>query len=260
MYSVYSAEKQRTEAGVILDLIHYSAGTDQIDRRDLIMCGRFFLISPFTMLAEHFDIRESSCDYAPSHTFSPGQDVPSIVSLGHENGSLNKGNHLTVFRWGLIPSWAKDASFGAKLFNARGESLSEKPSFRDAFRHRRCLILADGFYEWQKTGKAKTPYLLRLKSREPFGMAGLFEKWTPPSGAPVFSCTIVTTAANETIAPIHDRMPVIVPKELQALWLNPAISRREELLSLLKPYAAPDMEALLLEKTPFTSTPASSKS
>jgi putative SOS response-associated peptidase YedK len=214
------------------------------------MCGRFFLISPFIMLTEEFDIRESTCDYVPSPEFCPGQDVHAVVPLNHGNGGLNVGNRLAGFRWGLIPSWAKDASIGSTMFNARSESLSEKPSFRDAFRHRRCLILADGFYEWRKTGKLKTPYLLRLKSRKPFGFAGLFEKWMHPSGAPVLSCTIITTTANEVVAPIHDRMPVIVSKELERLWLNPVIRNREELLPVLKPYAAQAMEALACEKTP----------
>ncbi len=208
------------------------------------MCGRFYLLSPFALLAEEFDIREPFPEYAPSPDIVPGQTIHAITPAADRTTG---GNRLRAFRWGLIPSWAKDSSRGSKMFNARCESVFEKPSFRDAFRQRRCLIPADGFYEWRKEDGARIPYLVRFQSKKPMGFAGLYEKWISPSGRPALSCTIITATANETLAPIHDRMPVIVPKGLESTWLNPSISRREDLLPILKPCDASSLEVLRLE-------------
>ena len=215
------------------------------------MCGRFSLISPFALLAEEFSIVEASCDLRPDANYSPGQKIAAVIAQPptQAQDSKMRGNRLVAFQWGLIPSWSKDPSIGRKMFNARAETVAEKPSFRNAFRKSRCLILADGFYEFssestpQSRGK-KTPYFIRLKSGRPFGMAGLYEKWIPPSGEAVATCTIITTNANEVVAPIHDRMPVIIPKEMEARWLNPAETRKEELLSLLVHYNGALMEVL----------------
>lgn len=144
--------------------------------------------------------------------------------------------------WGLIPPWAKGPAAGNSLINARAETVAAKPSFRHAFRKRRCLILADGFYEWQQTeGPVKRPWFIHLRSGQPCGFAGLYETWTSPEGGAVHSCTIITTRANQALAAIHDRMPVIVPGAAQAVWLNPENGCREELLPLLAPYPAAEM-------------------
>jgi len=131
---------------------------------------------------------------------------------------------------------------GNRMFNARSETIAEKPSFRNAFRKRRCLIVADGFYEWQKTGRMRKPFLFRLKSGKPFGFAGLYESWEAPDRQPIHTCTIITTQPNELIKPIHDRMPVIVPTEQQAIWMNPENQNQKVLLSLLQPCPAEWMD------------------
>ena len=197
------------------------------------MCGRFVLISLLSDVERAFDIHEVSCDYRTSRNMLPGQDVPAVVSNG--------GNRLVCFRWGLIPSWARDPSIGRKLINARAETIAVKPSFRSAFRRRRCLIVANGFYEWRKEGSRKKPIHLFLKSGQPFGFAGLYESWRSPQAERINTCTIVTTGANELVSPIHDRMPVIVPKEKEAVWLDPSCENQSELLSILKPYPSEEM-------------------
>ena len=146
-------------------------------------------------------------------------------------------------RWGLIPSWAKDPSIGNRMINARGETVAEKPSFRNALQRRRCLVLADGFYEWQKVGKAKRPMRIVLKSREPFAFAGLWESWRNPDGEAVRSCTIVTTQANEALRPIHERMPVILPREMEEFWLDGDVTDPAALTDVLLSYPDESVEA-----------------
>jgi putative SOS response-associated peptidase YedK len=145
------------------------------------------------------------------------------------------GRRLDSFRWGLVPSWAKDLAVGYKMINARAETLAEKPAFRRAFRGRRCLILADGFYEWKAEGGHKRPYYIRMKDSSLFAFAGLWEVWTPPEGEPVRSCAIVTTAANDFMKALHHRMPVILPAEAQGPWLDPKNHDLESLKALLLP-------------------------
>ena len=150
----------------------------------------------------------------------------------------------SYMRWGLIPFWAKDAKIGYRMINARGETVAEKPSFRTALRKRRCLILADGFYEWQKLGgKQKRPMRITLKSGEPFAFAGLWETWKNPEGETVKSCTIITTSANDYLRPIHDRMPVILPPEMESFWLDKEIDDPIALTSAIAPYPDDEMEA-----------------
>lgn len=149
---------------------------------------------------------------------------------------------LCQLKWGLVPHWADDHAIGNRMINARAESVATKPAFRQAFKLRRCLIVADGFYEWQKSGRHKQPYYIRLKDDGPFGFAGLFERWTKAEPA-VESCTIITTDANELVAGIHNRMPVIVPAEAYELWLSPDTQEIELLQSLLRPYSASEMVA-----------------
>ncbi|MCX5847682.1 MAG: SOS response-associated peptidase [Deltaproteobacteria bacterium] len=202
------------------------------------MCGRFVLISDLSIITEAFNIQEIACDYRPSTDILPSHTIAAVIHDGV--------NRLVQFRWGLIPSWAKDPSIGSRLINARAETLSEKPSFRNAFKKRRCLIIADGFYESLKEGKKKTPIYFRLKSGRPFGFAGLYEMWTSQEGQPVNTCTIITTEPNDLIQPIHNRMPVIVSKEKESLWIDPTVQNQMPLSSVLQTYPSAEMEAVSL--------------
>ena len=150
---------------------------------------------------------------------------------------------LSEMHWGLIPSWAKEPSIGIRMINARAETVAVKPAFHVALRKRGCLIPADGFYEWQQVGRRKQPVYITLKTREPFSFAGLRERWTSPDGEKIQSCTINTTEANELLKPIHDRMPVILTRDAEGLWLDPTIQDPARLLPLLVPYPAGELEA-----------------
>ncbi len=199
------------------------------------MCGRFVLISDLSVMTDAFDIQEIVCDYRPDPDIRPGRQIAAVIHEGI--------NRLVCFRWGLIPSWAKDPSMGSRLINARAETLTEKPSFRNAFKKRRCLIVADGFYESRKRGNQKVPVFFRLKSGRTFGFAGLYETWTSPAGKAIATCTIITTEPNDLIRPIHHRMPVIVPKEKESLWIDPAVQDENSLSPILQPYPSSEMEA-----------------
>ena len=199
------------------------------------MCGRFILLTDLSVIVESFRIGEVAADYKPGGNIAPGQQISVVI----RDEDVNK---LVDFRWGLIPSWAKDPSIGNKMFNARAETIAEKPSFREAFKKRRCLIVADGFYEWQKMEKGKKLFHFSLRSAGPFGFAGLYETWMSPENKPVKTCTIITTDANDLLKPIHDRMPVIVPKDKEALWMDPGGPDPRELAAILKPYPAEDMK------------------
>jgi putative SOS response-associated peptidase YedK len=198
------------------------------------MCGRFFLISDLTKIAEEFVVEKILSDFKPNRNISPGQYIPVVIN---QNGQ----NILASLRWGLIPSWAKDASIGNKMINARAETIAVKPSFKNAFQKRRCLIPVDGFYEWQKSGKVKKPFSISLTSGEPFGLAGLYETWMSPEKQSIHTCTIITTEANELMQSIHDRMPVIVRKELYDFWIDPDNHDQAGLLAVLTPYPATEM-------------------
>jgi putative SOS response-associated peptidase YedK len=198
------------------------------------MCGRFVLITDLKNIQKIFNIQDISCEHQPSWNMVPNQSVPVII---HHNGI----NQLVCYRWGLIPSWAKDPSIADKLINARAETVDKKPSFRDAFKKRRCLIVADGFYEWKKEGNKKMPLYYYLKSGRPFGFAGLYETWISPDKKEINTCVIITTAANELIAPVHDRMPVILSNDQERVWLNNDGVDVPGLTSILKPYPAEEM-------------------
>lgn len=200
------------------------------------MCGRFVLISALSVITETFGIQEVTYDYTPSSNVLPGHNIAAIIHEGV--------NRLVQFRWGLIPSWAKEPSMGSRLINARAETVAGKPSFRNAFKKRRCLIVADGFYESSKEGKTKIPFYFHLKSGKPFGFAGLYETWTSPEGQPIRTCTIITTEPNDLIQPIHNRMPVIVPREKEAFWIDPAVQDHMSLSSALRPYPSAEMAAV----------------
>lgn len=200
------------------------------------MCGRYKLEQVNT-LALRFGALFDAPPQAPRFNVAPRQLVVVVVEEGERR--------LEAFQWGLIPPWAKDASIGNKMINARAETLAEKPAFRNALKRRRCLIPADGFYEWTGDGKSKHPLHIRLKDRSVFAFAGLWERWKQPeSGEWVRTCTIVTTVPNELMAQYHHRMPVILRPDDEALWLDPEITEVDELMPLLAPYPAQEMEVL----------------
>jgi putative SOS response-associated peptidase YedK len=199
------------------------------------MCGRFTLTVDADDVQSSFGVTPPPGGFPPRYNIAPTQPVAVVTNDGR--------NRAELFVWGLIPSWAKDPAIGHKLINARAETLAEKPSFRSAYKRRRCLILADGFYEWRKDGKVKQPMYIHLKSGEPFAFAGLWEVWHSPLGDEIPSCTIITTEPNDLMAPIHNRMPVILPRDAYLEWLDPAERPAEKLQGFLRPYPAAAMEA-----------------
>ncbi len=196
------------------------------------MCGRFTLSQPINAIASAFNLAQIPT-LEPRYNIAPTQLVPAVL-FAPEPGE----RQLQMLHWGLIPSWAKDPAIGAKLINARAETVGEKPSFRAAFKRRRCLIIADGFYEWQRQEGKKQPYYFRLESGQPFAFAGLWEHWQSPEEQTITSCTILTTEANDVLRPIHDRMPVILEPKDGDRWLDPEIEKPELLQPLLRPYQA----------------------
>ena len=200
------------------------------------MCGRFTLRTPAGEIALLFQVTVPVLP--PRFNIAPSQPL-APVRLNVDEGS----RELVMLRWGLVPFWADDATDGYKMINARAETVAKKPAFRKAFVHRRCLIAADGFYEWQKRGGRKQPYLLRRKDGHPFAFAGLWEHWEG-QGEVIESCTIVVTEANQLLKPIHDRMPVILHSPDYASWLDPECRDREKLQRLLQPFPSSELEAL----------------
>jgi putative SOS response-associated peptidase YedK len=199
------------------------------------MCGRFTLVSPFVAVTERFHAPAPRGDLRPRYNIAPGQDVLCVIRDGE--------NRIETLRWGLIPFWAKDPAIGNRFINARAETLAEKPSFRNACARRRCLVVADGFFEWRPAGKRKVPVYIFLKSKKPFGFAGLYESWKDSGGKEIRTCTIITTDANDLVQPIHDRMPAILPEAAEDRWLDPGEGSSERYLSLLKPYPSAEMAA-----------------
>ena len=199
------------------------------------MCGRFTQTFNSSALADFFELTNIP-EIEPRYNIAPTQNILAIVSE-------NKERKAKLLRWGLIPRWAKDGKIGAKLINARGETVAEKPSFRNAFRCRRCLIIADGFYEWKRDNRQKQPYYFQLKDRQPFAFAGLWESWKSPAGEIIDSATIITTNANQIMLPIHQRMPVILPQSAHDIWLDNQVFNQQKLTSLLKPCEDSEMIA-----------------
>ena len=196
------------------------------------MCGRYVLISNISELQGRFGFVMDSPAPLPRYNIAPTQSVLAVVNDGQRRGEM--------MRWGLVPSWAKDVKVGAKMINAVGETSAAKPAFRSAFRRRRCLVLADGFFEWRREGKQRVPMYFRQKSGEPMAFAGLWESWQSPGGERIRSCAILTTAANELMAPVHHRMPVILSAETEPLWLDPMTETPDTLEPLLLP-APPEL-------------------
>lgn len=198
------------------------------------MCGRYTLKTPVDALAREFGVAGPLPEVPVSYNIAPIRQVAAVLFEG--------GRKLEMLRWGLIPSWAKDPEIGNRMINARSETAPEKPSYRKAFKERRCLIPADGFYEWQKTPGGKQPYYFRMKGGAPFAFAGLWEDWSW-DGEEIRSCTILTTTPNTIVGEVHDRMPVILSPEDHDFWLDPEVDETEPLRELLAPYPAKAMEA-----------------
>jgi putative SOS response-associated peptidase YedK len=199
------------------------------------MCGRFTLTADLGTLQENFPFVEMPEGMQPRFNIAPTQPVAVVPNDGR--------NRLDFYVWGLIPSWAKDPGIGNRMINARAETLQEKPSFRTAFKRRRCLVLADGFYEWKQGERGKTPMYIRLASGKPFAFAGLWESWNAPDGSNVLSCTIITTQPNDLMATIHNRMPVILPEQAYPLWLESSEADTQRLSGLLVPFTAGELQA-----------------
>lgn len=201
------------------------------------MCGRFTLRESIKELAEVLEatsvkIKEEKARY----NIAPTQDIIAARETSDER-------ELVTLHWGLIPAWSKDPDIGARMINARSETVTEKPAFREAFRRRRCLIPSSGFYEWKREGTRKQPFYFKMKDDRPFAFAGLWEQWEGKGGEAIESCTILTTKANEVLVPVHDRMPVIIAPEDYELWLDPTTSKAELLTPLLRPYPAEMMDS-----------------
>ena len=217
------------------------------------MCGRYALYTPIEAVARLFGVDEVHVhDIAPRYNVAPTQEVPIVRRSPFPAADAAEARtapplELAPARWGLVPFWAKDPAIGNRMINARGETVAAKPAFRAAFRKRRCLVPADGFFEWQKTGDGKQPWYIRDAGGEPMALAGLWELWDPPDGGePLASCTIITTGANELMRPLHERMPVVLDAAGREAWLDPA-AESQQLKALLTP--APDG---ILEAWPVT--------
>lgn len=200
------------------------------------MCGRFTLVTNPDQLQVRFSLDDIPFDLQPRYNIAPGQLIPAIIE---DKGQRRIGQ----LKWGLVPTWAQDEKIGYKMINARAETLQEKPAFKRLFERKRCIIPADGFYEWQQRKSGKQPMRIMMKSGELFAFAGLFDTWIKPDGQKVHSCTIVTTKPNEVVKDIHDRMPVILRQEDEAIWLDREKYDAELLRSLLVPYDPEEMRA-----------------
>ncbi len=203
------------------------------------MCGRFTLRAPASVIAEQFALLDVA-PFDPRYNIAPTQDVAAVRRTSEATDSARQ---LVRLRWGLVPAWAKDPAIGNRLINARAETAAEKPAFRTALRRRRCLVVADGFYEWQRSGKQKQPYFIRLCDDRPFAFAGLWEHWEGPDHSALETCALLTTEPNDLMKPIHDRMPVILSPSDFDHWLDPAVQQPEQLASLFRPYPSEEMVA-----------------
>jgi putative SOS response-associated peptidase YedK len=199
------------------------------------MCGRYRLAKKKQILAETFDTG-NEVDWSPRYNIAPGQDVAVI-----RQDAARPKRLISLMRWGLVPAWAKDLKAGYKMINARAETIADTPAFRDPFRSRRCLVPADGFYEWSKGGKQKTPFLFSMVDNSLFAFAGIWDRWKRPDKTWAETCSIVTTSANALLSDVHNRMPVILKSENYDLWLDPGFHNVNQLLDVLKPFPADAM-------------------
>lgn len=207
------------------------------------MCGRYVQYTPVAELEVLFGVSPGMGEWQPRYNISPGSSV-----LACRTDSEGR-RELARLHWGLIPSWSKDRKIGYRTINARAETVAEKPAFRSAFKSRRCLIPADGFYEWQSTASGKQPYYFTMNDGSPFAFAGLWEEWTDKeTGEHLPSCTIIVTEANGLVRTIHDRMPVILAPGDYGTWLDPELQDRERLQDLLRPYPAESMSTHAVDR------------
>ncbi|MDQ3583959.1 MAG: SOS response-associated peptidase [Pseudomonadota bacterium] len=204
------------------------------------MCGRYALYADPETLVARFDLWRTP-DLRPRYNIAPSQEIPAI------RRSREGRRELTLLRWGLVPHWATETS-GHSMINARAETVATKPAFRGAFRWRRCLIPADGFYEWKKAGRIRQPYFIRPKDGLPLAFAGLWEEWRSPDGQAIGSCAIIVTRANALLQPIHDRMPVILEPHAYGPWLSTDITDTEDLTQLLVPFPPENMKAYPVDR------------
>lgn len=200
------------------------------------MCGRYTLSTPGDLLVELFEL-DAEPQLAARFNIAPTQEAP-VLRVAAPGDS----RRLTLLRWGLVPSWAKSPDIGNRMINARAETVADKPAYRSSFRRRRCLVVADGFYEWQRTGGPKQPFLFRLAGGSPFAMAGLWDRWDKGEGEALETFTVLTTAPNDLVQPVHRRMPVILPPTAFEDWLDPELEDRERLLAHLQPLPSDQME------------------
>jgi putative SOS response-associated peptidase YedK len=208
------------------------------------MCGRYTLTLDMNAIAKAFHIAPApSFQAQPRYNIAPTQDVVTIMRDAEDEDA-----HLALLRWGLIPSWSKDEAIGSRMINARAETLAEKPSFKRLLQGRRCLIVADGFYEWKQDGNGKTPMYFTLPDHEPFAFAGLWDAWKSPDGNSLRTCTIITTDPNDVVATVHNRMPVVLPASARDEWLDPDLHDAHVLQQFLKPYTTTEMLARPVSK------------
>lgn len=198
------------------------------------MCGRFTAVN-VKEFYEKYELSDRLPSLQASYNIAPSHEIPAIVGT-------NEGNRLLMLRWGLIPSWSKDDSFAFKMINARAETIDQKPSFKNLLTRRRCLIPADGFFEWKKEEKSKTPYRFILENEKPFAFAGLWDSWKNEKGETLYTFTIVTTSPNKMIEEVHDRMPVILNDQGEKIWLDPNTEDKKVLKELLIPYPSELMD------------------
>ncbi|MCT8138349.1 SOS response-associated peptidase [Anaerobacillus sp. CMMVII] len=198
------------------------------------MCGRFTLTAEKDEIAERYHLEMDLIGYEKRYNIAPSQQILAII----HDGSKHRAGYL---KWGLVPPWAKDPAIGHKLINARGETITEKPSFKQSFKKKRCLIVANGFYEWKRDGKAKIPMYITFKDNRLFAFAGLWETFQTPGDKPLHTCTVITTEPNELVQDVHDRMPVILQKHQEELWLDRTMEDELSLQKLIRPFAADDM-------------------
>lgn len=201
------------------------------------MCGRFSQTASPEVIAQQFALDDPPL-FKPRYNIAPSQSIAAIRI--DPDATTRK---FVMLRWGLIPSWAKDPKIGNQCINAKAETVAEKPSFRSAFKKRRCLVIADGFYEWQRQGAHKQPMWIGRRSKRPFAFAGLWEHRKPTEGEPLETCTIITTEPNELMQPIHNRMPVILAPASYDQWLDPIFQQTETLKALLRPYPSEELTA-----------------
>ena len=205
------------------------------------MCGRYTLVNPMAFVDAFGPALVRAPLQGPRYNVAPTQEVPVLFVQEAQRV-------LEVMRWGLIPPWAKDPAIGSRMINARAETAAQKPSFRSAFRSRRCLLAADGFYEWKKVGSVKQPMYIRVDEGKPFALAGLYEIWSPDQTDRIVSCTILTSEANTLLKSIHPRMPVILPHEHHEAWLDSSLSDPAKLQPMLRPFDAARMDAYPVSK------------